>query len=348
LCYQVCCKVKYFRVHWNKIRFSNTSGCFSYIYCGSCHRRAFQAFAIGPLHDPVTWCKITHAGEQVAQWDFQNKGRSRLTGMSCIVLEVHCATCSPACVILYHVTGSCKGPIPLLFDGKWPDCVRCLTFPGKIVMCQSSVEWNEFCCVPSSTGCNSLIFVYRVTVHFIQSPFLWVNIPQQLALQSEFLMLRTFFFSLWVIVRLSSWRIGHVNFSRRTGDLRSNLVASSKILVAMATKMVTTWRVVIALVYDDIDHSADLINQFVRWAGQNRMNSNSTKCKELITYKKWHTAEVYNSILGITQTSTVTILGLTFQPNCKFSTHLKESYVKLINACMSSDASEKKDVAKQK
>ena len=34
---------------------------------------------------------------------------------------------------------------------------------------------------------------------------------------------------------------------------------------------------IIAPVYDDIDHSADLINQFVRWAGQNRMNSNSTK-----------------------------------------------------------------------
>ena len=28
---------------------------------------------IGPLHDPVTWYKITHAIEQVAQWDFQNK-----------------------------------------------------------------------------------------------------------------------------------------------------------------------------------------------------------------------------------------------------------------------------------
>ena len=27
---------------------------------------------IGPLHNPVTWNKITHAGEQVAQWDFQN------------------------------------------------------------------------------------------------------------------------------------------------------------------------------------------------------------------------------------------------------------------------------------
>ena len=44
--------------------------------------------SIGPLHDPVTWYKITQAGEQVAQWDFQNKGSSRWTGTSGIVLEV--------------------------------------------------------------------------------------------------------------------------------------------------------------------------------------------------------------------------------------------------------------------
>ena len=37
---------------------------------------------IGPLHDPVTWYKIKYTGEQVAQWDFQNKGRSRWTGTS--------------------------------------------------------------------------------------------------------------------------------------------------------------------------------------------------------------------------------------------------------------------------
>ena len=35
----------------------------------------------------------------------------------------------------------------------------------------------------------------------------------------------------------------HVDFSRRVGDFRFKLVASSKILVAMATKMVATWRV---------------------------------------------------------------------------------------------------------
>ena len=44
--------------------------------------------AISPLHDPVTWYKITHAGEQVAQWNFRNKGRSRWTGTSCFVLKV--------------------------------------------------------------------------------------------------------------------------------------------------------------------------------------------------------------------------------------------------------------------
>ena len=43
---------------------------------------------IGPLHDPVTWYKITLAGAQVAQRDFQNKGRFRWTGTSCTVLEV--------------------------------------------------------------------------------------------------------------------------------------------------------------------------------------------------------------------------------------------------------------------
>ena len=46
--------------------------------------------SIGPLHDPVTWYKITYTGEQVAQWDFQNKGR-------CIVLEV------PLCNLLTSI-----------------------------------------------------------------------------------------------------------------------------------------------------------------------------------------------------------------------------------------------------
>ena len=45
---------------------------------------------IDPLHDPVTWYKITYTGEQVAQWNFQNKGR-------CIVSEV------PLCNLLTSI-----------------------------------------------------------------------------------------------------------------------------------------------------------------------------------------------------------------------------------------------------
>ena len=45
-----------------------------------------------------------YINEQVAQGYFQNNAPA-------FVLEVFCATCTPVYVILYHVTGSCKGPI---------------------------------------------------------------------------------------------------------------------------------------------------------------------------------------------------------------------------------------------
>ena len=42
---------------------------------------------VGPLHDPVTWYGINYTGTQVAQWDFQNKGKLSWTGTSSFVLE---------------------------------------------------------------------------------------------------------------------------------------------------------------------------------------------------------------------------------------------------------------------
>ena len=53
--------------------------------------------------------------KKVAQWDFQNKGRSRWTGTSCTVLEVplrnlHTSMCD---FVLLYVTASCKGLFPL-------------------------------------------------------------------------------------------------------------------------------------------------------------------------------------------------------------------------------------------
>ena len=43
---------------------------------------------MGPLHDPVTWYKIKHAGEQVAHWDFQNKATRTSPPWPGLVLEV--------------------------------------------------------------------------------------------------------------------------------------------------------------------------------------------------------------------------------------------------------------------
>ena len=44
--------------------------------------------------------------------------------------KFHCATCSPACVILYFVTGSCKGPLhdPV----KWPISTVQLNYKRKL------------------------------------------------------------------------------------------------------------------------------------------------------------------------------------------------------------------------
>ena len=43
---------------------------------------------IGALHGPITWYKITHAGEQVAQWDFQNNATRTSQPGPAFVLEV--------------------------------------------------------------------------------------------------------------------------------------------------------------------------------------------------------------------------------------------------------------------
>ena len=53
--------------------------------------------SMGPLHDPVTWYKITHAGEQVAQWDFHNNATHTSPPGSAFVLEV------PLCNLLTSI-----------------------------------------------------------------------------------------------------------------------------------------------------------------------------------------------------------------------------------------------------
>ena len=66
--------------------------------------------AIGPLHDPVTWYKIILVSKLHSGTSKTKAGQGGLVRVA-LFWKSHCATCSPVYLLLYHVTGSCKGPI---------------------------------------------------------------------------------------------------------------------------------------------------------------------------------------------------------------------------------------------
>ena len=53
---------------------------------------------MGPLHDPVTWYKITYTGhsEQAAPWDLQNNAISTSSPGPAFVLETYFVPCDRA------------------------------------------------------------------------------------------------------------------------------------------------------------------------------------------------------------------------------------------------------------
>ena len=92
---------------------------------------------------------------------------------------------------------------------------------------------------------------------------------------------------------------------------------------------------VVAPVWKDSDTSGDLVNQFLRWSINNQMLCNPSKCKELIFRKKESsgTRHQYAPINNIPQCDSLVLLGLTFQPNCKFSEHVRLKLTKA-NKCL--------------
>ena len=92
---------------------------------------------------------------------------------------------------------------------------------------------------------------------------------------------------------------------------------------------------IVAPVWKDSDTSADLVNQFLSWCINNQMLCNPSKCKELIFRKKDSsgTRHQYAPINNILQCDSLVLLGLTFQPNCKFSEHVRLKLVKA-NKCL--------------
>ena len=92
---------------------------------------------------------------------------------------------------------------------------------------------------------------------------------------------------------------------------------------------------IVTPVWKNSDTSADLVNQFLSWSINNQMLCNPSKCKELIVRKKESsgTRHQYAPINNIPQCDSLVLLGLTFQPNCKFSKHVRLKLIKA-NKCL--------------
>jgi len=63
------------------------------------------------------------------------------------------------------------------------------------------------------------------------------------------------------------------------------------------------------------------------------MSCNTSKCKELVFCKKGVSASAFETVAVIPKCDQFTILGITFEANCRFSSHVKIKLIKA-NKCL--------------
>ena len=73
---------------------------------------------------------------------------------------------------------------------------------------------------------------------------------------------------------------------------------------------------------NSVDESQKALNAFLEWTEVNGMSCNTSKCKELCMAKKGVTPD-FPLLCGIEQSDSFTLLGVTLQNDCKFSSHVK-------------------------
>ena len=113
--------------------------------------RVYDICAIGPLHDPVTRYQTTHTGEQVAQWNFQNKATRTSPPWPAFVFEVTLQFASQ------HVS----------FCTMWSDHAKGLLM-SKFVACTQRAFAAEKLYL--ETGQNKLLPAQRNFVLFQSAP----------------------------------------------------------------------------------------------------------------------------------------------------------------------------------
>ena len=73
---------------------------------------------------------------------------------------------------------------------------------------------------------------------------------------------------------------------------------------------------------NSVDESQKALNAFLEWTEVNGMSCKTSKCKELCMAKKGVTPD-FPPLCGIEQSDSFTLLGVTLQNDCKFSSHVK-------------------------
>ena len=73
---------------------------------------------------------------------------------------------------------------------------------------------------------------------------------------------------------------------------------------------------------NSVDESQKALNAFLEWTEVNGMSCNTSKCKELCMAKKGVKLN-FPPLCGIEQSDSLTLLGVTLQNDCKFSSHVK-------------------------
>ena len=89
---------------------------------------------------------------------------------------------------------------------------------------------------------------------------------------------------------------------------------------------------VVCPVGNQCDPSANLVGQFTTWSKENNISCNPKKCEELIFRSKGNNSQ-YNPVFDISQCSSLVLLSVTIQSDCKFRAHVNLKLIKA-NKCL--------------
>ena len=92
---------------------------------------------------------------------------------------------------------------------------------------------------------------------------------------------------------------------------------------------------------NSVDETQKALNAFLEWTEVNGMSCNTTKYKKLCMAKKGVTPN-FSRLCGIEQGDSLTLLGVTLQNDCKFSSHVKGK-LREANSCLYILRSPRKD-----